>query len=62
MQKLNKPVELEGRVIKYKSVAKLDKKKRKNKGFILQQNLNSKIKQKGGMNCITPTEKKNETN
>jgi len=52
MQKLDKPIELEGRMIKYKSVVKLDKKKRKNEGFILQQNLNSKIKQKGGMNCV----------
>jgi len=52
MQKLDKPVELEGRVIKYKPVAKLDKKGGKNEGFILQQNLNSKIKQKGGMNCV----------
>ena len=48
MQKLDKPVELEGRVIKYKPVAKLDKKSRKNEGFIFQ----SKIKQKGGMNCV----------
>jgi len=57
MQKLDKPIELEGRMIKYKPVAKLDKKSskiisRKNEGFILQQNLNSKIKQKGGMNCV----------
>jgi hypothetical protein len=57
MQKLNQPIELEGRMIKYKPVAKLDKKSskiisRKNEGFILQQNLNSKIKQKGGMNCV----------
>ena len=48
MQKLDKPVELEGRVIKYKPVAKLDKKGRKNEGFIFQ----SKIKQKGGINCV----------
>ena len=48
MQKLDKPVELEGRVIKYKPVAKLDKKSKKNEGFIFQ----SKIKQKGGMNCV----------
>ena len=48
MQKLDKPVELEGRVIRYKPVAKLDKKGRKNEGFIFQ----SKIKQKGGMNCV----------
>jgi len=48
MQKLDKQVELEGRVIKYKPVAKLDKKGRKNEGFIFQ----SKIKQKGGMNCV----------
>jgi hypothetical protein len=48
MQKLDKQVELEGRVIKYKPVAKLDKKGRKNEGFIFQ----SKIKQKGGINCV----------
>ena len=48
MQKLDKPVELEGRVIKYKPVAKLDNKGRKNEGFIFQ----SKIKQKGGINCV----------
>jgi ribosomal protein L7Ae-like RNA K-turn-binding protein len=48
MQKLDKPVELEGRIIKYKPVAKLDKKGRKNKDFILK----TKIKQKGGMNCV----------
>ena len=48
MQKLDKPVELEGRVIRYKPVAKLDKKSKKNEGFIFQ----SKIKQKGGMNCV----------
>jgi hypothetical protein len=46
MQKLDKPVELEGRVIRYKPVAKLDKKS--NEDFILH----SKIKQKGGMNCV----------
>lgn len=46
MQKLDKPVELEGRVIRYKPVAKLDKKG--NKDFIFH----SKIKQKGGMNCV----------
>ena len=32
MQKLNKPIELEGRVIRYKSVVKLDKKGGKMKG------------------------------
>ena len=32
MQKLNKPVELEGRVIKYKPIAKLDKKGSKMQG------------------------------
>ena len=52
MQKLDKPIELEGRVIRYKPVAKLDKKSSKMKGgviigkgkegFILQPNLNSK--------------------
>jgi len=52
MQKLDKPVELEGRVIRYKPVAKLDKKGSKMKGgviigrgkegFILHPNLNSK--------------------
>jgi len=52
MQKLDKPVELEGRVIRYKPVAKLYKKGSKMKGgkiigkgkegFILQPNLNSK--------------------
>jgi hypothetical protein len=53
MQKLDKPVELEGRVIKYKPVAKLDKKgSKRNEDFILQSNLNSKLKQKGGMNCV----------
>jgi hypothetical protein len=48
MQKLDKPVELEGRVIRYKPVVKLDKKCRKNEDFSFQ----SKIKQKGGMNCV----------
>ena len=48
MQKLDKPVELKGRIIRYKPVAKLDKKGRKNEGFIFQ----SKIKQKGGLNCV----------
>jgi len=53
MQKLDKPVELVGRVIRYKPVAKLDKKISKMKGggiigrgnekFILQTNLNSKV-------------------
>jgi hypothetical protein len=53
MQKLNKPVELEGRVIKYKPIAKLDKKgSKRNEDFILQSNLNSKLKQKGGMDCV----------
>ena len=52
MQKLDKPVELEGRVIRYKPVAKLDKKGEKiigrgNNDFIIK----TKIKQKGGMNC-----------
>ena len=32
MQKLDKPVELEGRIIRYKPVAKLDKKNSKNEG------------------------------
>jgi hypothetical protein len=53
MQKLDKPVELKGRVIKYKPIAKLDKKgSKRNEDFILQSNLNSKLKQKGGMNCV----------
>ena len=48
---------LEGRIIRYKPVAKLDKKGGKifgrgNKNFIFQSNLNSKIKQKGGINCV----------
>ena len=53
MQKLDKLVELKGRVIRYKPVAKLDKKISKMKGgviigkgnekFILQTNLNSKV-------------------
>ena len=53
MQKLDKPVELKGRVIRYKPVAKLDKKSNKMKGgviigrgkegFILHPNLNSKL-------------------
>ena len=53
MQKLDKPVELEGRIIKYKPIAKLDKKgSKRNEDFILQSNLNSKLKQKGGMDCV----------
>ena len=57
LEKLDKPVELEGRIIRYKPVAKLDKKGGKifgrgNKNFIFQSNLNSKIKQKGGINCV----------
>jgi len=53
MQKLDKPVKLEGRIIKYKPVAKLDKKgSKRNEDFILQSNLNSKLKQKGGMDCV----------
>jgi hypothetical protein len=32
MEKLNKPIELKGRVIKYKPIAKLKKKNRKMKG------------------------------
>jgi hypothetical protein len=36
MEKLDKPVELEGRMIKYKSVAKLDKKKKILKGGALE--------------------------
>jgi ribosomal protein L7Ae-like RNA K-turn-binding protein len=53
MQKLDKPVELKGLVIKYKPIAKLDKKgSKRNEGFILKTNLNSKLKQKGGMNCV----------
>ncbi len=36
MQKLDKPVELEGRVIRYKPVAKLDKKLGAKKGGITQ--------------------------
>ena len=32
MEKLDKPVELEGRIIRYKPVAKLDKKNSKNEG------------------------------
>ena len=34
MQKLDKPIELEGRVIRYKSIAKLKKKSRKMKGGV----------------------------
>lgn len=51
MQKLDKPIELKGRVIKYKPVAKLDKKSSKMKGgriigfgtegFVLQPNINN---------------------
>ena len=51
MQKLDKPIELKGRVIKYKPVAKLDKKVSKMKGgriigfgtegYILQPNMNN---------------------
>jgi len=53
MQKLDKPVELKRLVIKYKPIAKLDKKgSKRNEDFILQSNLNSKLKQKGGMNCV----------
>jgi hypothetical protein len=63
MQKLDKPVELQGRVIRYKSVAKMKGGKiigKGNEGFILQTNLNSKVidkndikyKQKGGIYCI----------
>jgi hypothetical protein len=49
MQRLDRPVELEGRVIRYKPFAKLDKKgSKRNEGFIFQ----SKIKQKGGINCV----------
>jgi hypothetical protein len=54
MQKLNKPIELEGRVIRYKPVAKLDKKISKMKGgkiigfgtegYILQPNMNNSSK------------------
>ena len=54
MQKLDKPVELEGRVIRYKPVAKLDKKVVKCKGggiigfgtegYILQPNMNNSNK------------------
>ena len=54
MQKLDKPVELEGRVIKYKPVAKLDKKSSKMQGggiigfgaegFVLQPNMNNSSK------------------
>jgi hypothetical protein len=52
MQKLDKPIELKGRVIKYKPVAKLDKKISKMKGgviigkgkegFVIKPNINSK--------------------
>jgi hypothetical protein len=53
MQKLDKPLELKGRVIKYKPIAKLHNKgSKRNEDFILQSNLNSKLKQKGGMDCI----------
>jgi len=47
MQKLNKPVELKGRVIRYKPVAKLDKMKggkiigSGTEGFVLQPNINN---------------------
>ena len=36
MQKLDKPVELEGRVIQYKPIAKLKKKSRKMKGGVIE--------------------------
>ena len=67
LEKLDKPVELEGRIIKYKPVAKLDKKGGKifgrgNKNFIFQSNLNSKIKQKGGINCVNERVFKNILN
>jgi hypothetical protein len=54
MQKLDKPVELQGRVTRYKSVAKLDKRDNKMKGgkiigfgtegYILQPNMNNSSK------------------
>lgn len=50
MQKLDKPVELEGRIIKYKPVAKLDKTK-----YLAQK---IKYKQKGGLLPIVEIIKK----
>ena len=57
MQKLDKPVELKGRVIRYKPVAKLDKKLSAKKGGIKQNGGHS-----GGLNLANHLDNKNKNN